>query len=157
MAEPPSIVIRVFNDPELNRLTAPENTLYRPDISPKRLAFSVVLFLCIAYLVSLAGSVANLIVDGLPIVSRSVLGAALKAFPIVVGFGILIRLHWILVQFVLLYQRYASSSRRLQCCFYPSCSQYAIIAIRKYGVVVGSIKVGSRLRRCRPPGGVDFP
>src|ERR1022692_1724729 len=98
MAEPPSIVIRVFNDPELNRLTAPENTLYRPDISSKRLAFSVVFFLCVAYLVSLAGSVAKLIVDGLPFVARNVFGAALEAFPIVVGFGILMRLHWILVQ-----------------------------------------------------------
>ena len=44
-----------------------------------------------------------------------------------------------------------------RCKYYPSCSQYAIDAIRKHGLVVGSAKAGWRLLRCNPwsHGGVD--
>ena len=45
------------------------------------------------------------------------------------------------------------------CKYYPSCSQYAIDAIRKDGLVRGSAKAGWRLLRCNPwsDGGVDHP
>ena len=45
------------------------------------------------------------------------------------------------------------------CKYYPSCSQYAIEAIRKDGLVKGSAKAGWRLLRCNPwsHGGVDHP
>jgi uncharacterized protein len=44
------------------------------------------------------------------------------------------------------------------CKFYPSCSQYAVDALRKYGFVRGSIKAVRRLLRCHPwsHGGVDY-
>ena len=44
------------------------------------------------------------------------------------------------------------------CKYHPSCSQYAIDAIRKYGLVVGSVKAAWRLLRCNPwsKGGVDY-
>jgi putative membrane protein insertion efficiency factor len=43
------------------------------------------------------------------------------------------------------------------CRFYPSCSQYAIEAIERFGVVRGSGLALRRLSRCHPwhPGGVD--
>ncbi len=43
------------------------------------------------------------------------------------------------------------------CRFYPSCSQYALLAINQYGVVKGSYLAFRRLLRCHPfhPGGVD--
>jgi uncharacterized protein len=43
------------------------------------------------------------------------------------------------------------------CKYHPSCSQYAIDALRKHGLVVGSAKAGWRLLRCNPwsRGGVD--
>jgi hypothetical protein len=43
------------------------------------------------------------------------------------------------------------------CKYHPSCSQYAIDALRKYGLVKGSAKAGWRLLRCNPwsRGGVD--
>ncbi len=43
------------------------------------------------------------------------------------------------------------------CKYHPSCSQYAIDALRKYGRVRGSLKAGWRLLRCNPwsHGGVD--
>ncbi|MEN8757043.1 MAG: membrane protein insertion efficiency factor YidD [Desulfobacterales bacterium] len=43
------------------------------------------------------------------------------------------------------------------CRFYPSCSQYASLAINRYGVVKGSYLAFRRLLRCHPfhPGGFD--
>ena len=45
------------------------------------------------------------------------------------------------------------------CRFHPSCSQYCIDAIRKYGPAKGGIKSLLRILRCHPfhPGGVDYP
>jgi len=57
-----------------------------------------------------------------------------------------------------LYQRYAPDEVRLKCVFEPSCSEYVIAAIRKYGVIKGIIKGVDRLFRCHPPnGGHDEP
>jgi uncharacterized protein len=43
------------------------------------------------------------------------------------------------------------------CKYHPSCSEYALDAIRKYGLVGGSVRTGWRLLRCNPwsHGGVD--
>ena len=43
------------------------------------------------------------------------------------------------------------------CRFHPTCSQYAIEALEKYGVLKGSYLAGRRLLRCHPwnPGGID--
>ena len=45
-----------------------------------------------------------------------------------------------------------------RCKYYPSCSQYALDALRHHGLVRGSILAGWRLLRCNPwsPGGVDY-
>jgi putative membrane protein insertion efficiency factor len=44
------------------------------------------------------------------------------------------------------------------CKFHPSCSQYAIDALRKYGFLKGSYLAARRLLRCHPwsHGGVDY-
>mgnify|MGYP001578282462 len=36
------------------------------------------------------------------------------------------------------------------CKFYPSCSDYAIEAINKHGVIKGSVKSMTRILRCSP-------
>lgn len=36
------------------------------------------------------------------------------------------------------------------CCFKPTCSDYAISAIEKYGIIKGGIKAGWRVMRCNP-------
>jgi uncharacterized protein len=45
------------------------------------------------------------------------------------------------------------------CKYHPSCSEYAVLAIRKHGVVKGIGLAGWRLLRCNPwsHGGVDYP
>ena len=37
-----------------------------------------------------------------------------------------------------------------QCRFIPSCSEYAIEALQKYGAVKGSILASKRILRCHP-------
>lgn len=44
------------------------------------------------------------------------------------------------------------------CKYHPTCSQYAVDAMRKHGLVVGGAKAAWRLLRCNPwsRGGVDY-
>ena len=46
-----------------------------------------------------------------------------------------------------------------RCRFHPSCSNYFIQAVQKYGVVSGSVRGCLRILRCHPfhPGGYDPP
>ncbi|HEU0198743.1 MAG TPA: membrane protein insertion efficiency factor YidD, partial [Nevskiaceae bacterium] len=62
--------------------------------------------------------------------------------------------------FVLLiraYQRVISPLMGPHCRFYPSCSQYAVEAIQRYGALRGGWLALWRLLRCQPfnPGGYD--
>ena len=43
------------------------------------------------------------------------------------------------------------------CRFYPTCSEYALVAIRRYGLMRGAWLASRRVLRCHPwnPGGVD--
>jgi uncharacterized protein len=45
------------------------------------------------------------------------------------------------------------------CKYHPSCSEYAVLAIRKHGVLRGLPRTAWRLLRCHPwaAGGVDYP
>jgi uncharacterized protein len=45
------------------------------------------------------------------------------------------------------------------CRYYPSCSEYFILAVQKYGPLRGSCKGIGRICRCHPwhPGGFDPP
>jgi uncharacterized protein len=45
------------------------------------------------------------------------------------------------------------------CRYYPSCSEYFILAVRKHGPVLGSWRGLCRICRCNPwyPGGYDPP
>lgn len=59
---------------------------------------------------------------------------------------------------VLCYQKYAPERIRRACLFTPSCSEYMILAVQKYGVIKGVFKGINRLLRCHNPnGGVDYP
>ncbi len=59
---------------------------------------------------------------------------------------------------VKIYQRCAPAAIRNRCRFEPSCSEYAIMAIEKYGLFKGWSKAWGRLRRCNVHGGgFDLP
>lgn len=56
-----------------------------------------------------------------------------------------------------IYQQYISPWKGATCRFYPSCSQYAVEAIEKYGVFRGCFLGIKRISKCHPwhPGGYD--
>lgn len=55
------------------------------------------------------------------------------------------------------YQKFISPALPPNCRFTPSCSQYALEAVAKYGVLKGGWLAARRLARCHPwhPGGYD--
>ena len=55
------------------------------------------------------------------------------------------------------YQRVVSPAIPKRCKYYPSCSEYAVGAVRRYGILRGLILAGWRLLRCNPlsNGGFD--
>ena len=63
-----------------------------------------------------------------------------------------------LVAPIRLYQRTISPALPARCKYHPSCSEYAVQAVRRYGVLRGAVLAGWRLLRCNPwsHGGVDF-
>jgi uncharacterized protein len=55
------------------------------------------------------------------------------------------------------YQRAISPALGNRCRYYPSCSEYAVQAIRSYGILRGLVLAAWRLLRCNPwsHGGFD--
>lgn len=54
---------------------------------------------------------------------------------------------FIVIGIIRLYQHYAPEQIRRRCLFKPTCSEYAILAVLRYGVVLGGVKTFVRLRR----------
>jgi len=65
----------------------------------------------------------------------------------------------IAILLVRVYQVVLSPVLGRTCRFHPSCSQYYILAVGKYGLCVGSWRGICRIARCHPwnPGGYDPP
>ncbi|MEU4415746.1 membrane protein insertion efficiency factor YidD [Nocardia salmonicida] len=62
-----------------------------------------------------------------------------------------------LISLIELYRTYVSPTRMPICRFTPTCSEYAVTALRTRGLVVGSALTVVRLAKCAPwhPGGWD--
>jgi putative membrane protein insertion efficiency factor len=56
------------------------------------------------------------------------------------------------------YQRLVSPLLPARCKYHPSCSQYALDALKEFGLLRGLVLAGWRLLRCNPwsHGGVDY-
>ena len=63
----------------------------------------------------------------------------------------------LLIRLIKFYRKYISPRRSSCCRFVPTCSQYAIDAINKYGAFKGSALAVYRILRCNPfcKGGYD--
>ena len=112
----------------------------------------------------------NIILNMLiPVVTLAILVAALRCFgfsttiAVLVAVAILIvyillMLKRIIICLIHIYQRYAPDSLRNKCRFEPSCSEYMILSIEKYGLMKGLRQGLCRLKRCNTDGGgFDFP
>ena len=51
---------------------------------------------------------------------------------------------------IVLYQRVISPALPRRCKYEPTCSRYAVDAIRQYGILRGLVLAGWRLLRCNP-------
>jgi len=63
----------------------------------------------------------------------------LKAIPAILAVGL-----------VRVYQRFISPLMAPRCCYYPTCSQYTIEALRKHGLLCGGWLALKRIIRCHP-------
>ncbi len=63
----------------------------------------------------------------------------------------------LIIVLILFYKKYISPLKPKSCRFYPTCSDYALLAIEKYGMVSGGFKALRRILKCHPlnPGGYD--
>lgn len=63
----------------------------------------------------------------------------------------------LLIAIIKFYRKFISPLKPRSCRFYPSCSEYAIIALEKFGVLKGGFLAIKRILKCHPfnPGGYD--
>ncbi len=125
----------------------PRSEHYKRELIRPRLRWGLILLFL---LIPIALSVGlGLLLGGLGV---GVLWIALS----IVGCNLLyiaIFLKSIVITLVKMYQRFAPERVRLKCRFEPSCSQYMILAIEKYGFLRGFAKGIDRLKRCNINGG----
>ena len=63
----------------------------------------------------------------------------------------------ILIKAIKFYRKYISPLTSPRCIYYPTCSEYTLQAIEKYGALKGSFMGIKRILRCHPfhKGGYD--
>lgn len=63
----------------------------------------------------------------------------------------------IIIFIIKFYQKYISSLKGTKCPYIPSCSQYGLEAVEKYGALKGGLLTIWRIIRCNPfsKGGYD--
>lgn len=65
-------------------------------------------------------------------------------------------LAWVVMLPILFYRQFISPLTPPSCRFTPTCSQYALEALRRHGVLRGSWLTIRRLLRCHPWGGSGY-
>ena len=63
----------------------------------------------------------------------------------------------ILIALIKFYRKFISPMKGTKCPYIPTCSEYALQAVEKYGVLKGSYLAIKRILKCHPfhNGGVD--
>ena len=64
---------------------------------------------------------------------------------------------WVLIGLIKIYRKFIYPCIGPHCIYTPTCSQYAMEAIRKYGAIKGTYLACRRILRCHPfaKGGYD--
>ena len=139
-----------INDPIINAASAPELKLKRPNVN----FINAILFICSLFVLSFffAFAIFKLHPD------VGIISSFFVDFFAIFIMLFTLSLKQIIIWLVRFYQRYALSETRLRCRFNPSCSDYMILSLEKYGLCFGLVKGLFRLYRCKPPlSGDDFP
>jgi len=147
LADLQAVARQLFSSDSDPRSRSYQRVLVRPKINWLRIAANCVLpLLCVWGLWEL-------------LTTAGLSGAmALTAGLAALGLYVLVRAKAMLICCVRIYQRYAPESIRKKCRFEPSCSQYMILSLEKYGLRKGLAKGIDRLKRCNiHNGGYDFP
>lgn len=138
----------LFNDEQDPRSSAYIRKLKRPNVS----FIKILLLFIFLPAVVLAAFIVLLIHFGLPETTTFFIAA------IILLAYIFLTTKRMFINVIKLYQRYAPDSLRNKCRFEPSCSEYMILAIEKYGLIKGIQRGIERLKRCNiDGGGFDFP
>ena len=121
--------------------------LHRPRLHPLRVCLLCALVLSLAALLGAAVFCAT-----------ERVGLALLLGLLALLFACVVFAKRILIFAVRVYQRFATDATRERCRYEPSCSEYMILSVQKYGVIRGARKGIRRWRGCKPPnGGFDMP
>lgn len=142
------IAKEIFNDERDPRSLAYVRKLKRPKVS----LVKILLLFVFLPAVTLAVLIVSLLHFGLPKPTILFIAAILLTA------YILLAAKRMFINAIKLYQRYAPASLRNKCRFEPSCSEYMILAVEKYGLIKGVQRGVERLKRCNiDGGGFDFP
>lgn len=125
-----------------------QKNLFRPHISAAKTLLNILL--PCAFTAGIFCALYFLITRHRLAVSLSVAFGALMLY-------VVLRTRAWLIWCIRVYQAVAPAKVRLRCVFSPSCSEYAVEALRRYGVLRGLPRIIKRLRRCHPPNGGDDP
>lgn len=131
----------------------PKNPLNRPKVSYKKAV--LILFSFAIVMLAIPRMFDSAIKNIYPDYNMSWIGILIDVVIAIIWFCFIGKKT--VIWFVHIYQRYAPDRIRLKCLFEPSCSEYMILAVNKYGAFKGVYKGVKRLFRCRPPGGIDYP
>ena len=63
----------------------------------------------------------------------------------------------LVISLIIFYRKFISPLKKPSCRFYPTCSQYTLEAVEKYGALKGSFMGIKRILKCHPfnEGGYD--
>lgn len=141
------LIRALFQDENDPRSPAYRRALSRPRVNVKGLLLFLLIWAAAACAAALAARFAG---AGVPAALLASAGASALLFAVCAK--------RIVVFAVRLYQRFAPDEIRCRCRFEPSCSEYMLLAIEKYGLPRGVKKGIGRLRRCNVNGGgFDMP
>ncbi len=65
-------------------------------------------------------------------------------------------MRWLAVQLIGFYKRWLSPALPVACRFQPTCSEYAMEAIERHGILGGAMLALARLARCHPLGSSGY-